>query len=127
MLKFLRGRKRSRNAVLILFIGLLTLSLVALFSASGGGNKLLGGTAGNETVIAKVGAYEVTVRELKDALTNFGQQISQGQGRTRKDDMSALYQMYGQQVLDGLIRQKMVLYDADRMNLARAIAKYSHG
>lgn len=117
MLKFLRGRKRSRNAVLILFIGLLTLSLVALFSASGGGNKLMGGTAGNETVIAKVGAYEVTVRELKDALTNFGQQISQGQGRNRKDDMSTLYQMYGQQVLDGLIRQKMILYDADRMNL----------
>ena len=118
MLKFLRGRKRSRNAVLILFIGLLTLSLVALFSASGGGNKLFGGTTGNETVIAKVGAYEVTVRELKDALTNFGQQIAQGQGRNRKDDMSTLYQLYGQQVLDGLIRQKMILYDADRLNLS---------
>ena len=117
MLKFLRGRKRSRNAVLILFIGLLTLSLVALFSASGGGNKLFGGSAGNETVIAKVGGYQVTVRELKDALTNFGQQIAQGQGRSHKEDTSTLYQMYGQQVLDGLIRQKMILFDADRLNV----------
>lgn len=117
MLKFLRGRKRSRNAVLILFIGLLTLSLVALFSASGTGNKFFGGAAGNDTVIAKVGSYEVTVRELKDALVNFGQQIAQGQGRNRKDDVSTLYQMYGQQVLDGLIRQKMILYEADRLNL----------
>jgi len=117
MLKFLRGRKRSRNAVLILFSGLLTLSLVVLFSPSGNGNKILGGASGNETVIAKVGDYAVTVRELRDALTNFGQQIAQGQGRTRKDDMSTLYKMYGQQVLDGLIRQKMILYDADRLNL----------
>jgi len=117
MLKFLRGRKRSRNAVLILFSGLLTLSLVVLFSPSGGGNKLFGGTTGNDTVIAKVGGYEVTVRELRDALTNFGQQIAQGQGRNRKDDVSTLYQMYGQQVLEGLIRQKMILYDADRLNL----------
>ena len=117
MLKFLRGRKRSRNAVLILFVGLLTLSLVVLFSGPGRSNKFFGGTTGNETVIAKVGPYEVTVRELKDALTNFGQQIAQGQGRSRKDDMSTVYQMYGQQVLDGLIRQKMILYDADRMNL----------
>lgn len=117
MLKFFSGRKRSRNAVLILFVGLLTLSLVALFSASGSRTQLLGGAAGSDTVIAKVGGYEVTVRELKDALTNFGQQIAQGQGRNRKDDISTLYQMYGQQVLDGLIRQKMVLYDADRLNL----------
>jgi peptidyl-prolyl cis-trans isomerase D len=116
MLKFLRGRKRSRNAVLILFSGLLTLSLVVLFSPSGG-NQLLGGTSGNDTVIAKVGDYTVTVKELRDALTNFGQQIAQGQGRNRKDDMSTLYQMYGQQILDGLIRQKMILYEADRMNL----------
>ncbi|MEK6322758.1 MAG: SurA N-terminal domain-containing protein [Acidobacteriota bacterium] len=117
MLKFLRGRKRSRNAVLILFIGVLTLSLVALFSASGGNNTLLGGTAGNDTVIAKVGSYEVTVKELKDALTNFGQQIAQGQGRNRNDDLATLYGLYGQQVLDGLIRQKMIVYDADRLNI----------
>src|SRR5262249_2048160 len=56
-------------------------------------------------------------RDLKDALTNFGQQIAQGQGRTRGQDMSTIYQMYGPQVLDGLIRQKLILYLAEGMNL----------
>jgi len=117
MLKFLRGRKRTRNAVLIIFIGLLTISLVALFSASGSGAKMLGGATGSETTIAKVGNHEVTVRDLKDALTNFGQQIAQGQGRTRGQDLNTLYEMYGPQVLDGLIRQKLILYLAENMNL----------
>jgi peptidyl-prolyl cis-trans isomerase D len=117
MLKFLRGRKRTRNAVLIIFIGLLTISLVALFSASGSGAKMLSGGTGSDTTIAKVGSYEVTVRDLKDALTNFGQQVAQGQGRTRGQDLNTLYQMYGPQVLDGLIRQKLILYLAEGMNL----------
>jgi peptidyl-prolyl cis-trans isomerase D len=116
MLKFLRGRKRARNAVLIVFIGLLTLSLVALFSASNGA-KMFGGTAGSDTAIAKVGSYEVTVQDLKDALANFGQQISQGQGRNTKQDIGTLYGMYGTQVLDGLIRQKLILYQAEALNL----------
>ncbi len=117
MLKFLRGRKRTRNAVLVIFIGLLTLSLVALFSASGSGAKMLGGAAGSDTVIAKVGSYRVTVQDLKDALTNFGQQIAQGQGRTQKQDMSTLFDMYGSQVLDGLVRQKLILYEAEALSL----------
>ena len=117
MLKFLRGRKRTRNAVLIIFIGLLTISLVALFSASGSGAKMLGGATGSDTTIAKVGNHEVTVRDLKDALTNFGQQIAQGQGRTRGQDLNTLFEMYGPQVLDGLIRQKLILYLAEGMNL----------
>src|SRR4030095_4538661 len=107
MLKFLRGRKRTRNALLIVFIGLLTLSLVALFSASGSGAKMLGGATGDDTPIAKVGPYKVTVQDLKDALVNFGQRISQGQGRNAKQDVSMLFEQYGPQVLDGLIQQKL--------------------
>jgi peptidyl-prolyl cis-trans isomerase D len=117
MLKFFRGRKRTRNAVLVVFVGLLTLSLVALFSASGSGAKMFGGAAGSDTAIARVGSYEVTVQDLKAALTNFGQQIAQGQGRNAKQDLSTLYDMYGPQVLDGLIRQKLILYQADQLNL----------
>src|ERR1700693_542692 len=101
MLKFLSGRKRARNAVLVVFIGLLTLSLVALFSASGGGGKMFGGAAGSGTAIANVGSYEVTVQDLKAALTSFGQQVSQGQGKNAKQDLNTLYDMYGPQVLDG--------------------------
>ena len=123
MLKFLRGRKRARNAVLVIFIGVLTLSLVALFSASGSGARMLGGSAGSDTVIAKVGSYAVTVQDLKDALTNFGQQIAQGQGRNQTQQLSTLFDMYGTQVLDGLIRQKLVLYEADGLNLGASDAE----
>jgi peptidyl-prolyl cis-trans isomerase D len=117
MLKLLRGRKRLRNIVLIIFIGLLTLSLVALFSAGGSGGKFFGGTAGSDTVIARVGSYDVTVKEFKDRLSDFGQQIAQGQGRSKKDDLGMLFDTYGPQVLDALIREKVILYDADRLNL----------
>ena len=119
MLKFLRGRKKSRNVLLIFFVAVLALSLVGLFSVvvSGGGAGLFRGTGGSETVIARVGSYEVTVQELKDALANFGQQVAQGQGKSRQDDLSTLYGLYGQQVLDDLIRQKLVLYEANQLNL----------
>lgn len=119
MLKFLRGRKRSRNAMLLIFVGILTLSLVGLFSVvvSGGGAGLFRGTGGSDTVIAKVGSYEVTVKELKDRLTYYGQQIAQGQGRGRADDLKTLFGLYGQQVLDSLIRDKLVLYEANRLSL----------
>lgn len=117
MLRFLRGKKRTRNAVLVIFVGVLTLSLVALFSASGSGAKMLGGATGNDTVIAKVVSYEVTVQDLKDALTNFGAQIAQGQGRMQRPDLSTLYGQYGPQVLDGLIRQKLIRYQAEALNL----------
>lgn len=122
MLKFLRGRKRARNALLIVFVGLLTLSLVALFSASGSGT-LFGSAAGSDTIVAKVGPYDITAKELTDSLTSFGQQVAQGQARQRQDDMATLYDLYGQQVLDGLIRQKLILYEADNLNLTASDAE----
>jgi peptidyl-prolyl cis-trans isomerase D len=118
MLSFLRGRKRSRNALLLIFVGVMALSLVGFFSAwSGGAAGLLQGAGGTDTVIAKVGSYEVTAKELKDQLTSFGQQVAQGQGKTKQEDLSTLYALYGQQVLDSLIRQKLILYEADRLSL----------
>jgi peptidyl-prolyl cis-trans isomerase D len=119
MLKFFRGRKRSRNALLLFFVGVLTLSLVGLFSVvvSGGGAGLFGGASGDETVVAKVASYRITMKDLKDSLTSFGQQISQGQGRLNRPDIKSTYMQFGPQVLDGLISDKLVLYEADRLNL----------
>src|ERR1044072_6409997 len=125
MLKFFRGRKRSRNALLLLFVGILTLSLVGLFSVvvSGGGAGLFGGAGGTETAVAKVGDYSVTLKEYKDSLSNFGQQIAQGQGRTRGQGVAATHALYGAQVLDNLISQKLVLYEAARLNLGATDAE----
>jgi peptidyl-prolyl cis-trans isomerase D len=119
MLKFLRGRKRSRNVLLLIFVGILTLSLVGLFGVvvSGGGAGLFRGTGGSDSAVAKVADYEITVRELKDALNGFSQQIAQGQGRTQRQDPAMIYSLYGTQVLDSLIRQKVILHEAARLNL----------
>ncbi|MEN3332569.1 MAG: peptidyl-prolyl cis-trans isomerase, partial [Blastocatellia bacterium] len=120
MLKFLSGRKRSRNVLLLFFIAVMTLSLVCLFSVvvSGGGSGLFGNkTGGNDTTVAKVGSYEVTLKEFKDALTGFNRQISQGQGRQGMQSLTATYALYGQQVLDNLLREKLVQYEADRLSL----------
>jgi peptidyl-prolyl cis-trans isomerase D len=118
MLKFLGGRKRSRNAVLLVFVGLMALSLIGFFSiGSGGAAGILRGTGGSDSAVAKVGSYELTSKELTDALRSFGQQVAQGQGQNRQDDLKTLYEMYGTQVLDSLIRQKLVLYEADQLNL----------
>ncbi|HSO75716.1 MAG TPA: SurA N-terminal domain-containing protein [Blastocatellia bacterium] len=119
MLKFFRGRKRSRNVLLLIFVGILTLSLVGLFGVvvSGGGAGLFRGTGGNESPVAEVADYDVTVRELKDALNGFSQQIAQGQGKTQRPDPAMTYSLYGTQVLDGLIRQKIILLEAARLNL----------
>ena len=125
MLKFLKGRKRSRNALLLFFIGILTLSLVGLFSVvvSGGGAGLFGGAGGNDTTIVKVGGYDVTLKEYKDELTRFGQQIAQGQGRTRGQGIAETHAQFGPQVLDNLIAQRVILYEADRLNLGATDAE----
>ncbi|HKQ05973.1 MAG TPA: peptidyl-prolyl cis-trans isomerase [Blastocatellia bacterium] len=121
MLKFLSGRKRSRNLLLVFFVLVMTLSLVGLFSVavSGGAAGLFGNkNGGSDTTIAKVGSYEVTLKEYKDALTGFSRQISQGQGRTGMQSLTTTYAQYGQQILDNLLREKLVQYEADRLNLS---------
>jgi peptidyl-prolyl cis-trans isomerase D len=118
MLKFLRGKKRSRNVFLIFFVAILTLSLVGLFSVvvSGGASGLFG-ASGDEAVVASVGGFDVTAKELKDALTAFSQEMAQGQGKGRGENLATTYNLYGTQVMDRLIRQKLLLYEADRLNL----------
>ena len=121
MLKFLSGRKRSRNLLLIFFVILMTLSLVGLFSVavSGGAAGLFGNKAGgSDTTVAKVGSYEVTLKEFKDQLAAFSRQISQGQGRPGVASLTTTYAQYGTQILDNLLREKLIQYEADRLSLA---------
>jgi len=119
MLKFLKGKKRSRNTLLIVFVGLLTFSLIGLFSVviTGGASGLFHGSGGDDAAVAKVGNLEVTAKELKTALSRFAQQVAQGQGKSGGEDLRTTYGIYGQQVLDDLMRSKLAQYEADRLNL----------
>jgi hypothetical protein len=82
MLKFLSKRKRSRKVLLLAFVILLAIGLISFF---GPGMKqgVISGSAGNDTVVAEVANYEITLRELRDGLSAFGQQMAMGQGSTR--------------------------------------------
>ncbi len=118
MLKFLSGRKRSRNAFLVFFIGVLTLSLIGLFSVVvGGGASGLFGATGDNAAVAKVGSYKVTVKELRDALNSFGQEVARGQGRVGGPDPNSIDKETRSQVLDQLIKRKVILYEAERLNI----------
>jgi peptidyl-prolyl cis-trans isomerase D len=117
MLKFLSKRQRSRNILLYGFIFLMTIGLIGFFSVAVSGEKgLFGGAASDDSTIAKVVGYKITVKELKDQLSAFGQQMAQG--GSRFSDPASIYPMYGTQVLDGLIKQKLIQYEADRLGLA---------
>ena len=116
MLKFLSKRKRSRNLFLYGFIFLMTVGLIGFFSVAVSGEKgLFGGSISNDSAVAKVVGYKITVKEFRDQLAQFGQQM--GQGSTRFNDPASIYPMYGTQVLDGLIKQKLIQYEADELGL----------
>ena len=116
MLKFLSKRKRSRKVLLLAFVILLAIGLISFF---GPGMKqgVIGNSAGNDTVVARVANYEITLRELRDGLAAFGQQMAMGQGSSRVEDPTTTYRLYGPQVLDSMIRDKVVQYEADKRNI----------
>jgi peptidyl-prolyl cis-trans isomerase D len=115
MLRFLSKRKRSRKVLLLAFVILLAIGLVSFF---GPGIKTgVSGTAGNDTIIAKVADYDITLKDLRDALQAFGRQMAMGQGSSRIDDPSTVYRLYGPQVLENLIREKLIQYEADQRNI----------
>ncbi|HEY6329930.1 MAG TPA: peptidyl-prolyl cis-trans isomerase [Blastocatellia bacterium] len=115
MLKFLSKRRRSRNLLLYMFIFLMSASMVALFSVVvSGDHGWFGGAPNNESTIAKVESYKITVKDLTDSLNAFSRQIQQN----GISDPSSLYSTYGKQVMDGLIHSKLVEYEAGEIGLS---------
>ena len=95
----------------------MTVGLIGFFSVAVSGKKdLFGGSASNDSTIAKVVGNKITVKDLRDQLAQIGQQM--GQGSSRFGDPASIYPMYGTQVLDGLIKQKLIQYEADQLSLA---------
>jgi peptidyl-prolyl cis-trans isomerase D len=115
MLKFFGKRNRSRRVLLILVAAIMAVGIVIAVVPSVTG--VLGGAPDSDAAVARVGRHEVTVRELNEALTAFGQQVARGQGSPRTDDPATVYATFGRQVLDNLIRQKLVVQLAEDYNL----------
>lgn len=117
MLKFLSKRRRSQSLLLYLLIGLMCVGLIGFFTVVVSGEKgFFSGAASNDSTIAKVASYKITVQDMRDQLTAFSNQISQG-GAGGAQDVNSTYSMYGPTVLKGMIRNKLVLYEADQLGL----------
>jgi peptidyl-prolyl cis-trans isomerase D len=118
MLKFLSRRNRSRNALLIIFVAALCVGLIGFFAP--GMNPLRNSSsssADDEDVVASVLSRKITVKDLRNTLNAFGQQMAQGQGAMRQFDLPTIYNLYGQQALDGLIRRQLVQYEAEQNHI----------
>jgi peptidyl-prolyl cis-trans isomerase D len=123
MLKFLNRRDRSRKALLIIFVAALSVGLIGFF-APGMRSGLLGsGSTDDEDAIAKVLNRKVTVKEFRSALNLYGQQMAAGQGKTGQPNMKTVYETYGTQVVDNLIRKHMVQYEAEQNNFSATDAE----
>jgi len=119
MLRFFAKLERSRSALLLVFCALLLVGLIAFYIP----NSSLGPGAGavrssdDDTVIAKVGSQEITLREYKGALSTalsaFGRGNSLPLGIAKSIG-------YDKRALDDLISERLVIEQGGELNLTGA-------
>lgn len=115
MLKALSKLERTRNIVILLFVGLMALSLVLFFRPNGGNTPLE--PAKSVEVLAKVNGDEITVGEFSTQKQNLLQQYSQFGGNISRLGFS------DQRILEGLIMRKVITQEATRLGLAASEAE----
>ncbi|MEW6127005.1 MAG: SurA N-terminal domain-containing protein [Acidobacteriota bacterium] len=117
MLKFLNKRDRSRKALLIIFVAALSVGLIGFFAPGmRSGLGLDPSTGEDDDVVAKVLNRKVKVKDLRTSLNLYGQQMSMGQGNMQQQSLSTVYDLYGQTVMDNLIRRELIQYEAEQYN-----------
>ena len=116
MLRFFAKLERSRNYVLLAFCALLLIGLVAFYipnSTLGPSGRILNSGEG-DTVIAKVGNQEIKLKEFSAQVS----QMASFLGRGQTLPLPTLQSLgIGQQALDQLISNKLVLDQADKLKL----------
>lgn len=116
MLRFFAKLERSRNLVLLAFCVLLLIGLVAFYipnSTLGPSGRLLSSSEG-DTVVAKVGGQEIKLKEFSAQVSQMAAFLGRGQNLP----LATLQSLgIGQQALDQLISNKLVLDQAANLNL----------
>lgn len=110
MLRFLSRQKRSRNILLLLFVALMTISLVTFFSVS-----KLGPSANSAALVAKVDGSPVTLSQFKERLSLFSPNDPDFRDSTTLLQLKA--RGTDKSVLDGLIQEKVTELEAQRLGL----------
>ncbi len=116
MLRFFAKLERSRNAVLLIFCGILLIGLVFFFipddSLAPGAS--LANSSEDKSVIAKVGSQEITLKEYKAQL----QGLLSTYGRGNSLPLPVAKNMgLDKQALDQLISARLVIDQANELNL----------
>jgi peptidyl-prolyl cis-trans isomerase D len=117
MLKFLSKLERTRNIVILGFVGLMAVSLVFFFTPNRGANTIE--PAKSVEVLAKVGGDEITVGEFATQKQNLQMRYSQFGAQMSLAQMG----FTDQRVLDSLISRKVMAQEAERLGLAASDAE----
>ena len=119
MLRFFAKFERSRSALLWVFCALLLVGLVAFYIPNSSLGPGMGAirSSDNDTVIAKVGSQEITLKEYKGALSMalsaFGRGNSLPLGIAKSIG-------YDKRALDDLISERLVIDQGRELNLTGA-------
>ncbi len=115
MLRFFARLERSRNIVLLAFCGLLLIGLTVLFIPTESYSPNAGGRSSEDnTVIAKVGSEEITLKEYKSAF----QTLLSTYGRGNALPLTVGKNLgLDKQALDQLIATRLVIDQARDLNL----------
>ena len=109
MLKFFSRLERTRNFVLLIFAILMVVSLIVFYAPAR--NDVQGGLTLDQTTAAKVGSEKITVSELA----------------VQKDNMSRMGRpMPAKFFLDGMIRERIVRAEANRLGLTATDAEVAN-
>jgi peptidyl-prolyl cis-trans isomerase D len=117
MLKFLSKLERTRNIVILGFVGLMAVSLVFFFTPNRGANTIE--PAKSVEVLAKVGGDEITVGEFATQKQNLQMRYSQFGAQMSLAQMG----FTDQRVLDSLISRKVMAQEAERLGLGASDAE----
>src|SRR2546427_391430 len=117
MVKQLSKLERTRNVLILGFIGLMAISLVLFFRPSGNSSVLE--PAKSPEVLAKVNGDEVTVGEFATNKQNVEARFSQFGGQINLAQMG----FSDSKILDGLIMKKVTAQEAARLGLGASEAE----
>ena len=116
MLRFFSKFQRSRNFLLLMFCLVLLVSLVIFFIPNTplGNNRFNAASPEDDTVIAKVGDEEITIREFRNAMVSLGSRFSQGNTLP----LATLRQLgIDKDAIDRLVDERLAVSEADRLNI----------
>jgi len=111
MLKQLSKLERTRNVLILGFVGLMAVSLVLFFRPNSGSTQLE--PAKSTEVLATVGGDEITVGDFVTQKLTIQQQFSRFGGQISLTQMGYT----DERILDGMILKKLTVQEAERLGL----------